>query len=66
MSPETLNTIGLCANIAGVAIVFRYAFPQPSFEGGVGIEVEDATVLVGIFVSAPTARPCSNARLSAG
>ncbi|WP_311272245.1 MULTISPECIES: hypothetical protein [unclassified Rhizobium] len=36
-----LNIAGLVANIAGVAIVFFFAFPQPNFSGGGGIVVGD-------------------------
>ena len=46
MCPETLNTLGLVLNMAGVALVFIYATPQPLFEEGVGgIGLEDANTL---------------------
>ncbi len=45
MSTDALNLLGLASNIIGVVVVFFYAFPQPTFEGHVGLELEDATVL---------------------
>lgn len=45
MTPQVANTIGLIANMAGVALVFVYGFPQPSHEEGVGIGLEDGTML---------------------
>jgi hypothetical protein len=45
MLAELLNTIGLIFGIIGVIIVFFYAFPQPTFEGGFGLALEDATKL---------------------
>jgi hypothetical protein len=48
MCPEILNTLGLVLNMAGVALVFIYANPQPLFEEGVGgIGLEDATPVPG-------------------
>ena len=40
-----LNAIGLVLGMAGVAIVWRFGWPQPSFEDGVSIFVEDGTRL---------------------
>lgn len=38
---SVLNSLGLFFNILGVAIVFFFALPQPSFSGGGGIVVGD-------------------------
>lgn len=38
---SVLNALGLISNILGVAIVFFFALPQPSFSGGGGIVVGD-------------------------
>ena len=43
MTAQTLNTIGLLLNIAGVILVFFYGFPQPTHEEGVGRGLEDGT-----------------------
>lgn len=40
-----LNAIGLVLGMAGVAVVWRFGWPQPSFEDGVSIFVEDGTRL---------------------
>ena len=40
-----LTSIGLVLGILGVGILFRWAPPQPSFERGVGIGLEDNTRL---------------------
>jgi hypothetical protein len=45
MPNQILNTIGLLLNIAGVALLFRFSPPQPTFEGGVGLGLEDGTPL---------------------
>jgi hypothetical protein len=45
MTAQTLNTVGLVLNIAGVIMVFFYGFPQPTHEQGVGIRLEDGTPL---------------------
>jgi len=45
MDPRTLNIIGLVLNVAGVLVLFKYNFPQPTFEDGVGLGLEDGTVL---------------------
>jgi len=43
MDPKTLNTIGLALNLLGVIILFKYGFPQPTYEEGVSIGAEVAT-----------------------
>jgi hypothetical protein len=45
MPNQILNTIGLLINIAGVALLFRFGPPQPTFEEGVGLGLEDGTPL---------------------
>ena len=45
MTAQTLNTVGLALNIAGVILVFFYGFPQPTHEEGVGLGLEDGTPL---------------------
>jgi hypothetical protein len=40
-----LNTVGLVLSMAGVLIIFRYGPPQPTFESGVALGLEDANVL---------------------
>jgi hypothetical protein len=45
MNAQTLNTIGLILNIAGVILVFIFGFPQPTHEEGVAIVLEDANRL---------------------
>jgi hypothetical protein len=45
MIADLLNALGLLSNIIGVLIVFFYAFPQPSFDGGFGLGLEDGTRL---------------------
>lgn len=42
---QILNSIGLIINIFGVVIIFKYGFPQPSFEKGSPLGLEDNTVL---------------------
>ena len=42
---QDLNAIGLILGMMGAAIVFFYGPPQPSFEQGVGMAVEDNTRL---------------------
>lgn len=42
---HVLNTIGLSFNILGVIILFKFCFPQPNFEEGVGIGLEDNTIM---------------------
>jgi hypothetical protein len=43
MIPRLLNTIGLVISIIGVVFLFFWGPPQPSFEPGVNIILEDAT-----------------------
>lgn len=45
MSPEWVNTLGLVSNIIGVALAFKFGYPQPSHEEGVGVGLEDGTPL---------------------
>jgi hypothetical protein len=45
MTAPQLNAIGLVLNIVGVVLLFFFGFPQPTHEEGVGIGVEDATLL---------------------
>jgi hypothetical protein len=42
---QLLNSIGLVLGMIGVIIIFRYGPPQPTFESGVAIGLEDGTVL---------------------
>ena len=42
---QLLNSIGLTVNIVGVIFIFKYGFPQPSFEEGAGLGLEDSTIL---------------------
>lgn len=44
LAAAIVNSVGLVANIAGVALVFFYGYPQPSFEESTGIAVEPGTV----------------------
>lgn len=39
------NTIGLILNIIGVIILFKWGYPQPSFENGSFLGLEDNTPL---------------------
>jgi len=45
MPNQILNTIGLLLNIWGVALLFRFGPPQPSFEEGVDLGLEDGNLL---------------------
>jgi hypothetical protein len=45
MIPAAIASIGLVLNMAGVALVFFFGYPQPSHETGVGLGLEDGTVL---------------------
>lgn len=45
MLNQILNTTGLLLNIGGVALLFRFGPPQPTFEEGVGLGLEDGTPL---------------------
>lgn len=42
---QILNTIGLCFNIFGVIILIFYSYPQPNFEEGSGLGLEDNSIL---------------------
>ena len=45
LSPKELNTVGLILGMVGVVLIFRWGPPQPTFEEGVGIGLEDGTPL---------------------
>ncbi|MGA2110608.1 MAG: hypothetical protein ABSG98_00490 [Anaerolineales bacterium] len=45
MPNQIFNTIGLLLNMIGVGLLFFYGPPQPSLEEGVGLSLQDATVL---------------------
>ncbi len=45
MFSQIVTTFGLVLDIVGAGILFFYAAPQPSFESGVSIGLEDNTVL---------------------
>jgi hypothetical protein len=47
MNSRLLNTIGLALGIIGVLFLFVWGPPQPSFETGVPLGLEDATPLDG-------------------
>ena len=40
-----LSMLGLILGMAGVLVLFVWAFPQPSFDRGAGIGLEDNTML---------------------
>ena len=42
---QIINTLGLIFDIVGALLLFKYGFPQPSFDEGVGLALEDNTVL---------------------
>ena len=42
---QIINSFGLVLGMTGAWILFKWGFPQPSFEEGVGLGLEDATVL---------------------
>ncbi len=42
---DTLSAAGLIANMLGVGILFKYGLPQPSHDQGVGLALEDGTIL---------------------
>ncbi|MBI9055462.1 MAG: hypothetical protein JEY96_16690 [Bacteroidales bacterium] len=44
---KSLNRIGLILGMLGVIILFLWGPPQPKFEKGIGIMVEDTTVING-------------------
>ena len=43
--PKVLNTVGLILGMLGVVLIFRWGPPQPTFEEGIGIGLEDGTPL---------------------
>ncbi len=45
MPNQIVTTIGLLLSIGGVALLFFFGPPQPSFQEGVGIGLEDGTRL---------------------
>lgn len=45
MTVALLNRIGLACGITGVVLLFIWGPPQPSFEEGIGIALEDGTLL---------------------
>jgi hypothetical protein len=45
MPYQILNTIGLLFSIGGVALLFCFGPPMPTFEEGVGLGLEDGTPL---------------------
>ena len=45
MPYQILNTIGLLFSIGGVALLFRFGPPQPAFEEGVNLGLEDGNKL---------------------
>ncbi|MFN8384493.1 MAG: hypothetical protein U0V02_21325 [Anaerolineales bacterium] len=42
---QLINSFGLVLGITGAGILFKWGFPQPSFEEGVGLGLEDSNVL---------------------
>jgi len=40
MYSQILNSLGLLMEIVGAGILFKYGFPQPSFEEGVSLGLE--------------------------
>lgn len=45
MGAQELNTIGLFLGMAGVVLIFVWGPPQPDLSEGVGLGLEDGTVL---------------------
>ncbi len=43
--PKTLNTLGLAFGMLGVFLIFVWGPPQPNFDEGVGIGLEDNNIL---------------------
>lgn len=43
MNAQIWNTLGLLLGMAGVVLIFRWGPPQPNFEEGVGLALEEAT-----------------------
>ena len=44
-APQVLNTIGLVLSMVGVLFIFKFGPPQPSFDEGVALGLEDGNVL---------------------
>ena len=42
---QIISTIGLVMNIIGVILLFFFGFPQPNFDEGVSLGLEDNTPL---------------------
>jgi len=42
---QLLNTTGLALGMLGAVLLFRFGPPQPAFEQGIGIGLEDGTRL---------------------
>jgi len=45
MNAIAWGSIGLCLNMAGVVLAWLFGLPQPSHEEGVGLGLEDGTLL---------------------
>ena len=45
ITAQYLNAIGLVLNMAGVVLLFFFGLPQPSHAQGVGLGLEDGTML---------------------
>ena len=45
MPNQIINTIGLLLNTAGIVFLFFYGPPQPTFEEGVNLGLENANLL---------------------
>ena len=43
---QFLNTVGLVLSMFGVLVIFKYGPPQPNFDGGVALGLEDGTPLL--------------------
>jgi hypothetical protein len=48
---QILNVIGLSLDVIGVAILFFWAPVHPNIEDGIGLGLEDATIVDGKTVS---------------
>jgi hypothetical protein len=44
-TPQLLNSIGLVFGMLGAVLLFRFGPPQPNFELGIGLALEDNTPL---------------------
>ncbi len=45
MNSKCLNIIGLCFGLLGVVLIFIWGPPQPLLEEGIGIGLEDNTII---------------------